>query len=192
MKKSFSILEILIFAISLILLLAAYVMNIDNAGLLIGIILIIVLGIMQTQIPKFTDLSNDNPKVKTLRRMNVICVIFLVLFNILPLFKNMDFMKGIPYQFILIIAIMVVSGNVAPKLPHNRHIGLRLPWTTHDENTWKAANKLLGYLTFPIVLAMVILYFIFDNKDLILLIGILSWIGIPAVYSLIYYKNMHK
>lgn len=192
MKKTYHIIEILIFAVSLILLVAAYVMDMNNGGLLIGIILIIVLGIMQTQIPKFTDLSADNPKVKTLHRMNVICVIFLALFNLLPLFEDTAFMKKIPYQFLLIIVIMIVSGNVAPKLPYNRHIGLRLPWTTRDENTWKAANRLLGYLTFPIVLTMAIFYFICNHNDSILLIGILSWIGIPAVYSLIYYKRTHK
>ena len=87
---------------------------------------------------------------------------------------------------------MIFSGNIAPKLPFNKYMGLRLPWTTRDENTWKIANRLLGYLTFPLVLIMAILYFCFNKSDIILLIGIIFWIGIPAIYSLIKYNKIKK
>ena len=192
MKKSFSKLELFIFLSSLILLLAAFVMNTDKMELLIGAGLIIVLAAIQVRMPGIAGLSEDNPKVKTMRRMNMLCVVFLLLFNMIPLVADAVFGKDVPYQFWLMLAVMIISGNVAPKLPYNRHIGLRLPWTTRDENTWKVANRLLGYLTFPLVFIMCVLYFLLGRQDYILLIGILAWIGIPAIYSFIYARKNRK
>ncbi len=47
---------------------------------------------------------------------------------------------------------MVFIGIVSPKLPYNRHTGLRLPWTVRDEDTWKNAHRILGFISFPMVL----------------------------------------
>ena len=68
-------------------------------------------------------------------------------------------------------------------------MGLRLPWTTTDEKTWKIANRLLGYITFPLVFIMLILYFITEQSELVLFIGLVIWVGIPTIYSFIKHKK---
>ena len=84
---------------------------------------------------------------------------------------------------------MLFTGNVSTKLPLNKYMGLRLPWTTTDEKTWKIANRLLGYITFPLVFNMLFLYFINAKSDLDIFIGIVILVGIPTIYSFIKQKN---
>ena len=191
MKRTIGILDLIIFLLSIIVLLIAFFMNMDKLSLLIGVGLIILLGIAHTRLEKITGLSSENPKIKTMRRMNRLSMVFVVILYLIPLVKK-DLIGNVPYQFFLLITIMIFSGNIAPKLPFNKYMGLRLPWITRDENTWKIANRLLGYLTFPLVLIMAILYFCFNKSDIILLIGIIFWIGIPAIYSLIKYNKIKK
>nr|WP_284693963.1 SdpI family protein [Paeniclostridium ghonii] len=84
----------------------------------------------------------------------------------------------------------MVFGNYAPKIPFNRYLGLRLPWTIRDEDTWKLAHKILGYTSFPIAIIMFIASFFFKIET-VSTICVLSWIIIPGLYSFIfYYKKM--
>lgn len=161
----------------------------------IGIGIILGLGIMDIYTPKIAQLSASNPKVKTMRRLNRLFIMFFTgVFLFLIWYPDagsliMENENGL--AFIATLAIMGIIGNTAPKLPFNRYMGLRLPWTVRDEETWKAAHKWLGYITFPIILIMIIAYFL--NIELIEVVkyGILSWILIPGIYSgWIYYKRM--
>lgn len=49
----------------------------------------------------------------------------------------------------LLAAVMILSGLISPRLPFNRHTGLRLPWTVQDEDTWNVAHRILGYTAVP-------------------------------------------
>lgn len=40
------------------------------------------------------------------------------------------------FASLIIIIVMLFCGFISPKLPFNRHTGLRLPWTVMDEDTW--------------------------------------------------------
>ena len=150
MKKSIFILDICIFGLSITALLIAFFKNLSNVNLLIGAGLISLMGVAQTRMAVITNLSKDNPKVKTMRRMNRLTVILAVALYLVPLIDN-DFIVNIPTSFIFVVTIMLFTGNVSTKLPLNKYMGLRLPWTTTDEKTWKIANRLLGYITFPLV-----------------------------------------
>jgi len=82
-------------------------------------------------------------------------------------------------------------GNLSPKIPFNRYLGLRLPWTINDEDTWKIAHKILGYLSFPIAIAMFILTLYF-NLNTIVPACIVIWIIIPSLYSFLFYYKKTK
>lgn len=188
MKKSIFILDICIFGLSITALLIAFFKNLSNVNFLIGAGLISLMGVAQTRMAVITNLSKDNPKVKTMRRMNRLTVILAVALYFVPLIDN-DFIVNIPTSFIFVVTIMLVTGNVSTKLPLNKYMGLRLPWTTTDEKTWKIANRLLGYITFPLVFIMLILYFITEQSELVLFIGLVIWVGIPTIYSFIKQKK---
>lgn len=188
MKKSIFILDICIFGLSITALLIAFFKNLSNVNFLIGAGLISLMGVAQTRMAVITNLSKDNPKVKTMRRMNRLTVILAVALYFAPLIDN-DFIVNIPTSFIFVVTIMLFTGNVSTKLPLNKYMGLRLPWTTTDEKTWKIANRLLGYITFPLVFIMLILYFITEQSELVLFIGLVIWVGIPTIYSFIKQKT---
>ena len=188
MKKSIFILDICIFGLSITALLIAFFKNLSNVNFLIGAGLISLMGVAQTRMAVITNLSKDNPKVKTMRRMNRLTVILAVALYFVPLIDN-DFIVNIPTSFIFVVTIMFFTGNVSTKLPLNKYMGLRLPWTTTDEKTWKIANRLLGYITFPLVFIMLILYFITEQSELVLFIGLVIWVGIPTIYSFIKHKK---
>nr|WP_279285788.1 SdpI family protein [Clostridium perfringens] len=82
-------------------------------------------------------------------------------------------------------------GNLAPKIPFNRYMGLRLPWTVRDEDTWRVAHRILGYVSFPIGIVMFVLSFFF-KVETIVVTGVLTWIIIPSIYSLVFYYKKIK
>ncbi|SFC36104.1 SdpI/YhfL protein family protein [Alkalibacterium subtropicum] len=163
--------------------------------ILIGMSIIAGLGFMDIYTPKIAQLSESNPKVKTMRRLNRLFILFFTaVFSFLIWFPAAESLltdNEYSLAFITTLSIMGIIGNTAPKLPFNRYMGLRLPWTVRDEATWKAAHKWLGYITFPIILVMIIAYFLNIELEEIVKYGILSWIAIPGLYSgWIYYKRM--
>lgn len=100
MKKSIFILDICIFGLSITALLIAFFKNLSNVNFLIGAGLISLMGVAQTRMAVITNLSKDNPKVKTMRRMNRLTVILAVALYFVPLIDN-DFIVNIPTSFIL-------------------------------------------------------------------------------------------
>lgn len=91
----------------------------------------------------------------------------------------------------LISVIMLFGGYISPKLPYNRHTGLRLPWTVQDEDTWNLAHKILGYISLPLVLLYVAAAFTVNNFDAVTTIIILLWIGIPGLLSLAFWRKKY-
>ena len=57
------------------------------------------------------------------------------------------------FVFGVIALFVILFGNIAPKIPFNRYMGLRLPWTVTDEPTWRVAHRLVGALAWPCGLA---------------------------------------
>ena len=53
------------------------------------------------------------------------------------------------FVFGVIALFVILFGNIAPKIPFNRYMGLRLPWTVTDELTWRVAHRLVGALAWP-------------------------------------------
>ncbi len=186
MKNNYGRVQVSFAVISLVILgLGIFGPNTDSISLIAGILALIALIIFDFYTPQIAGLSPDNPKVKTMRRLNrfsmVLVVIGFSIINWLPgtiMDSQTDGLTGT----VIAVMLMVVIGNVAPKIPFNRYMGLRLPWTIRDEDTWKVAHKLLGYITFPIVLILILGSLLGDTQSFIQY-SILAWIGIPGLYS---------
>lgn len=94
---------------------------------------------------------------------------------------------------VLLSCIMVFIGIVSPKLPYNRHTGLRLPWTVRDEDTWKIAHRILGFISFPMVLLYIVCALTISDFEIVSVVTMLIWISIPGGISYIYfYKKYHS
>ncbi len=91
----------------------------------------------------------------------------------------------------IVSAVMIFSGIISPRLPHSRHIGLRLPWTVSDEYSWKVAHNVLGIISIPLAFLYVACAFTVRDLETVTLVAMILWIGIPAVISLAaYLKNI--
>ena len=96
------------------------------------------------------------------------------------------------FAMCFITVIMIFLGIVSPRLPFQRHTGLRMPWTVRDEDTWNVAHRILGIISLPLALLYVAASLTLDAFDSVTIAAIALWIGIPGVLSYIYYwKKYH-
>lgn len=162
---------------------------------ILGALVIIALVIFDIKAPEIAKLSKDNPKVKTIRNISrLIIFIFAIVslyFVISPIRSSFSQKTNELIVIGLISLFMMIFGNVSPKIPFNRYLGLRLPWTIRDEETWKIAHRILGYLSFPIAILQFILVFFFSTK-IVAVICMISWVSIPGIYSLWFYYRKYK
>lgn len=86
--------------------------------------------------------------------------------------------------------VFLFFGALAPRLPYQRHTGLRLPWTVRDEDTWNLAHKIIGFISLPITLLYLGAALSFSNIESIGKITVAAmvlYIGIPGIISLIFF-----
>jgi len=186
----------LFFVTSLIIIIAAMV--IPKSKLIDSIIGILIIGIsilFDIQAPQIANISEDNPKVKTMRLLNRILIFIIIICTIFAIFSPIKSLFSTKTNEVILVGLISIFimffGNLAPKIPFNRYLGLRLPWTISDEDTWKIAHKILGYVSFPIAIVMFILSLYFSDV-IIILVGICILILIPGLYSLLFYYRKTK
>ena len=116
--------------------------------------LLIALALLGGNISHLANIVEDNPKVKTIKFVtvfNAVCflgVVAIIILSITGTIQLTDSSKTMIASAITSLVILVL-GNLCPKLPYSRHTGLRLPWTLADESTWILAHRILGYTAIP-------------------------------------------
>lgn len=181
----------------LALLVLAAVHNRLLALLLSAAVLLSSIFILYGNLGVLTDLSPDNPKMKTLKLATVFdgivmlsCVLWAVLTRLGILNVSQ---RGEEYFAAFIIsAVILFSGVIAPKLPFSRHTGLRLPWTVADEETWIVAHRILGYTSLPLALFYIMAVPVTDHFGALTLTVAALWVGIPGGLSLLFYQRKMK
>ncbi len=143
--------------------------------------------ILYRHLEELTELSSGSPKMKTLRLVTVfnmgilaVCVVFAVLLGTGVIKPDSD---GRYFAAAVISAVMLFSGNIAPKLPFSKHTGLRLPWTVTDENTWIVAHRILGYVSIPLAFIYLAGVSVISNFEIWTLTAVVLWVGIPGGLS---------
>ena len=89
----------------------------------------------------------------------------------------------------LIIALMLFAGGSAPRMPYNRHIGLRLPWTVLDEETWNLAHRVLGAVSLPAALLYAVCAATVPDFQAVTLAAFCVWLGIPGAVSWQFFRR---
>ncbi len=87
----------------------------------------------------------------------------------------------------LTAGLMIFFGWLGPKLPYNRHTGLRLPWTVADADTWRLAHRVMGWLAWPTALLYIAAVCVFPDPGAATLAALAVYIGVPGVISWVYY-----
>ncbi len=189
----------LILALSLMALAAAHLIEQALPALvLMAVCVLLALFVLCCNLDRLTDLSSDNPKMKTLRFITVfdgavivIAVVFVALVQSGLLHSTQRteeyFLTG------LLSVIMLVLSNLCPKLPFNRHTGLRLPWTVRDEQTWIVAHRIIGYISLPLTILFLAATPLVENYKALFLTVFIAWIGIPSVLSgVFFYRGFRR
>lgn len=194
--KKFNFINILFLITSLIILIGGFMVKESNLTIsIIGAVVIFTLIIFDVNAPKIANLSEENVKIKTMRTLNRLTILIIIIgctFSILSPIKSSLDPKINEILLVGLCSIFIMFfGNLAPKIPFNRYMGLRLPWTVRDEDTWRVAHRILGYISFPIGIVMFVLSFFFKSETIVVT-GILTWIIIPSIYSLVFYYKKIK
>lgn len=91
--------------------------------------------------------------------------------------------------------VFLFLGALSPRLPFQRHTGLRLPWTVADEETWYLAHKIIGLISLPVTLVYLGAALTASDLDSIGKISgaaMVLYIGIPGLISLrFFWKKYH-
>ena len=83
--------------------------------------------------------------------------------------------------------LFTFTGNVMPKFKQNSTIGIKIPWTLHDEENWTATHRFTGPIW--MVCGLVIMVSGFLNSIWLMLGAILVMTIVPVLYSYRFYKK---
>lgn len=171
----------------------------STAGILFGLILaitsVIFLLMLKNEIVIEKSDCENNYSISIMCVSVVILLLIIVGYIILKDFQIIVLSDTQEYFFseILVLSFMALLGSCANTLPFNKHVGLRLPWTLADYQTWRYAHKLLHELTFPAILFSIAILKMFPNKSKTLMIwSVLLYLGVPSFFSYLYYKKKHQ
>lgn len=175
-------------------------LSVDNevvSILLVGVCTVIAVAILYRNLTLLTSITTDDLKVGVLRITTIFNVSILMVGIVFALLVGGDFIAFSKngekmFAMALVSCVMLFAGIVCPKLPYNRHTGLRLPWTVQDEDTWNVAHRIIGYISLPIVLLYIACTWTVSNFELITLGAMILWIGIPGGISYLFFcRKMH-
>ena len=188
----------LIIALSFLSLLVSLVVKIPILSILLmtGCLLFAIL-VLYRHMGELCDPPEDHPKNRTLKAATIFNVILLAACVACSvLIKTGIFYlpeNGEKYFAATIIAAVILfAGNISPKLPFNRYTGLRLPWTVSDEDTWIVAHRIIRYLSIPLALIYLAGVSCVANFEVLSMVVVLLWIGIPGGLSYWFYRQKRK
>lgn len=170
---------------------------IDNMFVQLSIITVSIIStvlILYFNMAALSDISSDNPKINTLKVATIFDIIIFLTAVIVAILIGVDVIQfsenGEKYfAGVIVTTVILFIGNIAVKLPFTKHTGLRLPWTVTDEETWIVAHRILSYISIPLALIYIACIPAISLFEVLTLVIILLWVGIPAVLSYIFYRN---
>ena len=138
----------------------------------------------------------NDPKIKNVPKKLLKILLFIIPFMSLVMVSFTIFIS-LGYNLriqvimpILISVIFILIGNYLPKCKRNYTVGIRLPWTLHNDNVWIKTHRLGGFL-FVITGVLILFTSIFLNKiSFFIMISMLLIILISTtIYSFVIYKK---
>lgn len=182
-------------------LIAALTVKIELLSLLLaGACMLTMLAILYRNLTLFTGAAADKAGIGALRAATIFdAVVLLLVLTVAALDKTALAALSEDGERLLaaviMCGIMLFGGFISPRLPYNRHIGLRLPWTVRDEDTWNVAHRVLGYISLPMTmlyLAAALTVRSADAAAAAAKVCFILWIGIPGLVSYIFFwKKLH-
>lgn len=134
---------------------------------------------------------NINPKVLGIV-LSIIPSINLVIHTLMYLFA-LGYEVDVAVAMCVLMGILfIIIGNYMPKCKQSYTMGIKLPWTLHDEENWNATHRLAGKLWVVGGVATMGCAFLPSTIAFIVMMSlVVVMCAIPTVYSYRFYKK-HK
>ncbi len=94
-----------------------------------------------------------------------------------------DFSKRENILLAFLGILLVVVGNLLPKLRPNKYVGIRLPWIMHDEARWAKAHRFGGFAMVLCGVTMLVCSIFARVPSYCALAMLLFTVGVIVVYS---------
>lgn len=179
------------------MLICLIIKNALLSAVLSGICMLCGVLILYRNMALLTSITTENMRIKTLRITTIVNIGFLGLGIVMAVLTAADLITFTEHEermfaMLLVACVMIFAGIISPKLPFTRHTGLRLPWTVRDEDTWNLAHKIVGYISLPVALLYMACSLTIEDFEMVTLLAMLIWIGVPGGISYIYFwRKMH-
>lgn len=99
----------------------------------------------------------------------------------------------IPVVCALVGVLLIIVGNYLPKCKQSYTMGIKLPWTLHDEENWNATHRLAGKLWVVGGVLTIGCGFLPPVAAFIVLMSVVTvMVIVPTVYSYRYEKKHKK
>ena len=169
------------------------------SGISVGVCLLMALGILYRNLALFSQgqmTPAQNRLLKVVTIFDGVLFAGLVVLSVLVGTERVVFSQTQEKWLLvgLFSCLFLFFGAVSPRLPFQRHTGLRLPWTVLDEPTWNLAHKILGMLALPITVLYVAVSLSCKDVDAVARASVgalLLYIAIPGLLSLIFYLKQY-
>lgn len=125
-----------------------------------------------------------------------ILIFFFAVIHIYTLLLGAEFIASNGCFIYYVIGLMLILlGNILPKMPSSFFIGIRTPWTLSSEHVWRKTHKVGGVCFVLAGFLMIFIPAIWGNNATavtVMFILLMSLIFYSALYSFIIYKNTEK
>ena len=88
---------------------------------------------------------------------------------------------------LLMGVLFIFIGNLLPKMQQSYTMGIKLPWTLHNEENWNKTHRLSGKVW--VIGGIIILSTALWGNFLVLMATTLLMVLIPVVYSYCLYRK---
>ena len=107
------------------------------SAILLVAVLIILYRNMSLLSVGFNSTGNTR-SMKIVIVFDIVLVVVLAIFGILIRTDKIHLADNQEALFasVIVTIVIIFTGVIAPRLPHNRYTGLRLPWTVQNEGAW--------------------------------------------------------
>lgn len=165
----------------------------------VGVCVLLALGILYRNLSLLsqgTMTPTQNRLLKVVTVFDGVLFVGLVVLSVLVGTERVVFSQTQEKWLLvgLFSCLFLFFGAISPRLPFQRHTGLRLPWTVLDEPTWNLAHKILGMLALPITVLYVAVSLSCEDVDAVAKASVgalLLYIAIPGLLSLIFYLKQY-
>ena len=150
---------------------------------------------------KESQANASNIKV-TEKSIDFMCV-FMFVINAIFLYntyilsypeKNLPNLDFVSIVGILMGVCFIYLANYMPKTRKNGYIGLRLPWTRYNDNTWRKSNLFASYAMMISGIVTIIGGIFFNGvvSAIIMTCALLTSIFVSMIYAYIVYRDERK